>query len=314
MSGIRAMKKMQSRSGMAGMTLIELMISLIIGLVVLGAVAMIFLSSQQAYRTTDGLGKVQENMQFGFEMMARDIREAGGNPCDIDLPVANVADLGGTNWWSTWSQPVRGYDNGSLSGSTAGTDALQLLLVGSDIANVSAHAGTTFTVDNGSRFAANDVLMVCDTKQLAVFRAGATGATSVSHSNGGNCSNSLNVLPAPCNASAPAYIYPRNSVISRLNGVRWFVADNGRGGRSLFRVLNGAAREEMVEGVNDMQLAFLQDPATTDYVGAGAVAGWQDVTSIRITFTVNSDSAVGTGNTPLSRQLEYVVTLRSRAQ
>lgn len=313
MSDARAMKS-GVRARMAGMTLIELMISLVIGLVVLGAVAMIFLSSNQAYRTTDGLGKVQENMQFGFEMMARDIREAGGNPCDIDLPVANVADQTGTNWWSTWSQPVAGYDNGALAGSAAGTDALQLLLVGEAIANVSSHAGTVLTVDAGSDFATNDVLMVCDTKQLAVFRAGTVGATSVSHSNSGNCSDSLNVLPAPCDAAAPAYVYPRNSVVSRLNGVRWFIADNGRGGRSLFRVLNGAGREEMVEGVSDMQLAYLQDPATTKYVAAGAVASWQDVSSIRITFTVNSDSAVGVGNVPLSRQLEYVVTVRSRAQ
>lgn len=306
--------RMRAPAGMAGMTLIELMISLVIGLVVLGAVGMIFISSQQAYRTTDGLGKVQENMQFGFEMMGRDIREASGNPCDIGLPVANVADLGGANWWSTWSQSVRGYDNGALTGSLAGSDALQLLLVGNELANVTAYAGTVFTVDKATGMAPNDVLMVCDTKQVAVFRAGPVTATTVSHSNTGNCSNSLNVLPAPCNPTAPAYLYPMNSVISKLNGVRWFVADNGRGGTSLFRVLNGAAREEMVEGVSNMQIEYLQDPATTDYVAAGAVAGWQDVTSIRITFTVNSDSAVGSGNVPLTRQLEQVVTLRNRAQ
>ena len=313
MSGAHAMR-MGRPARMVGMTLIELMVSLVIGLVVLGAVVTIFLSSQQAYRTTDGLGQVQENMQFGFEMLARDIREAGGNPCDIDLPVANVADQAGANWWSTWSQPVQGFDNGALAGSAGGTDALQLLLVGNDIANVTAHAGTDFTVDDASAFAANDVLMVCDTKQLAVFRAGAVAATTISHSNAANCSNSLNVLPAPCDAGAPAYTYPVNSVISRLNGVRWFVADNGRGGRSLFRVLNGGNREEMVEGVSGLQLEYLQDPATTDYVAADAVAGWQDVTSIRMTFTVNSASAVGTGNVPLTRQLEHVVTLRNRAQ
>lgn len=296
------------------MTLIELMIAMIIALIVLGAVVMIFLSSQQAYRTTDGLGKVQENMQFGFEMMSRDIREAGGNPCDIGLPVANVADLGGANWWSTWSQAVNGYDNGSLTGSVAGSDALQLLLVGDELANVSSQTGTVFTVDKSTGLAANDVLMVCDTRQVAVFRAGPVSATTISHANTGNCSTSLNVLPAPCNAAAPAYLYPKNSVISKLNGVRWFVASNGRGGSSLFRVLNGGAREEMVEGVSDMQLEYLQDAATTDYVAAGAVAGWQDVTSIRITFTVNSDSPVGSGNVPLTRQLEQVVTLRNRAQ
>lgn len=306
--------RMIGAARMAGMTLIELMISMVIGLVVLSAVAMIFTSSNQAYRTTDGLGRVQENMQFGFEMMSRDIREAGGNPCDIGLPVANVADLGGANWWSNWSQAVRGYGNGELAGSVAGSDALQLLLVGDELVNVTAHVGTVFTVDNASGLAANDVLMVCDTRQVAVFHAGTVSATTISHSNGSNCGNSLNVLPAPCNAAAPAYLYPNNSVISKLNGVRWFVADNGRGNSSLFRVLNGAAREEMVEGVSSMQLEYLQDPMTTDYVAAGAVAGWQDVTSIRITFMVDSDSAVGSGNVPLTRQLEYVVTLRSRAQ
>ena len=64
---------------MSGMTLIELMISLVIGLVVLGAVAMIFLSSQQAYRTTDGLGKVHRFAPVGesFELIVDAPHELG---------------------------------------------------------------------------------------------------------------------------------------------------------------------------------------------------------------------------------------------
>ena len=118
MSGVDRMP-LPARARMAGLSLIELMVATVIGLIVLGAVTGIFLSSQQAYRTTEGLGRVQEGMQFGFELMARDIREAGGNPCDFGLPLANVADPTGARWWTNWAQPLRGFDNGALAGSAA---------------------------------------------------------------------------------------------------------------------------------------------------------------------------------------------------
>jgi len=298
---------------MDGMTLIELMVAMVIGLLVLGAVTSIFLSSQQAYRTTEGLGRVQEGMQFGFELMARDLREAGGNPCDVNLPVANVADQTGANWWTNWAQPIFGYDNGSLSGSATGTDAVQVLMVGDQLANVASHTTTVLTVDDASRFSVGQVLMVCDMRQLSVFRVGAASATTINHSHTGNCSNSLNVLPSPCAAGAPAYLYPRNAVVSELQGVRWFVADNGRGGRSLFRSVNGAGREEVVEGVQDMQIAYLQGFNSGAYVAAGSITNWQEVTSARITLVARSTDGVGTGNAPLVRRVEHVVNLRNKS-
>jgi type IV pilus assembly protein PilW len=299
---------------MAGVSLIELMVAMVIGLVVLGAVTGIFLSSQRAYRTTEGLGRVQEGMQFGFELMARDLREAGGNPCDFSLPLANVADRTGTNWWTNWAQPLQGFDNGALTGSLAGTDAVQALSVGDQLANVASHVGTVITVDNASRFAANQVLMVCDMRQLAVFTAGAVSATTINHSSASNCSNSLNVLPDPCAAGAPAYLYPRNSVVSELQGVRWFVATNASGGTSLFRSVNGGAREEVVEGVQDMQVEYLQGANSGSYVAAGGVTNWQEVTSVRITLAAVSAERVGTNNTALVRQVEHVVNLRNKQQ
>lgn len=313
MSGVDRMP-LPARARMAGLSLIELMVATVIGLIVLGAVTGIFLSSQQAYRTTEGLGRVQEGMQFGFELMARDIREAGGNPCDFGLPLANVADPTGARWWTNWAQPLRGFDNGALAGSAAGSDAIRTLSVGDQLANVASHAGTVITVDNASRFAANQVLMVCDMRQLAVFTVGAVSATTINHSSASNCSNSLGVLPAPCAAGAPAYLFPRNSVVSELQGVQWFVADNGRGGRSLFRSLNGGANEEVVEGVQDMQIQYLQGANSGSYVAADAITNWLEVTSARITLTAASTEDVGTDNGALQRRIEHVVNLRNTQQ
>ena len=312
MSGQRDMR-MQSRAAMAGLSLIEVMVAMVIGLIVLGAVTAIFLSSQQAYRTTEGLGRIQESMQFGGELMARDLREAGGNPCDFSLPLANVADRTGANWWTNWAQPLQGFDNGALAGSVTGTDAIQALSVGDQLANVASHTGTVITVDDASRFAQNQVLMVCDMRQLAVFRAGVVGATTINHSNATNCSDSLNVLPDPCAAGAPAYLYPRNSVVSELQGIRWFVGNNARGGTSLFRSVNGGGNEEVVEGVQDMQIAYLQGANSGSYVASGAITNWQEVTSVRITLSALGER-VGTGNAALVRRLEHVVNLRNRQQ
>ena len=63
-----------------GFTLIELMISMLLGLLIVGAALMIFLSNQQVQRATQGVGSIQESLQIGFEILARDIRAAGVNP------------------------------------------------------------------------------------------------------------------------------------------------------------------------------------------------------------------------------------------
>ena len=64
------------------MSLIELMIALVLGMVVVAAAASIFLANKSTYKATETLARVQENSRLAFEMMARDIREARGSACD----------------------------------------------------------------------------------------------------------------------------------------------------------------------------------------------------------------------------------------
>lgn len=296
-----------------GLSLVELMIAMLLGLLVVGAAIGIFLSNRQTYRTTESLGEVQESLQTAFELMARDIREAGENPCDVNLPVANVITGATGNWWTNWAIPLTGFDDGGLSSSVSGTDAIRILAPGDVLANVSSHSGTVLTVDDASDFSTGQTMMVCDTAQLAIFKAGSVSSGSIDHAaSAGNCSDSLYVKPAAC--SAVPYVYPRNALVSRLVGTQWFIADNGRGGHSLYRSVDGATKEKMVEGIDDMQISYLQGSTATDYVAASSVSSWNAVTAVRIKLTARSSESTGTDNQPLERSLEHVVTLRSRTQ
>ncbi|WP_242603149.1 PilW family protein [Xanthomonas vasicola] len=98
-----------SRSRMRGVTLIELMIALVLGLLVVGAAIGIFLANRRTYSATEGLGRVQENVRTAFELMARDVREASGNPCVNTVPVANVLKTKASNWYTNWRSVTTRY-------------------------------------------------------------------------------------------------------------------------------------------------------------------------------------------------------------
>ena len=76
--------------GQAGFTLVELMIAMLLGLIVVGAAGSVFLSSQKTYKTTEEMARLQEGGRAAFELMAKDIREAGASPCPGITQVLNI--------------------------------------------------------------------------------------------------------------------------------------------------------------------------------------------------------------------------------
>lgn len=326
------------RRGESGFSLIELMVSMVIGLLVLGAAFGIFLSNNRAFSATQGLGRIQENSQAAFEMMARDIREAGGNPCDAELAAANIiaggpaATATGANWFIAWNQPLYGFENSGLTGQVAGTDAVQVLRLDQGVRTLTtalATAGTTtLTYTPGEpRFNAGDTIMVCDMRVLGIFRAaansGVAGTTGTLGFAGGG--NACGYFPQPnaavCSGTPTAYLFPKFSSVSRLQGVRWFVCDpdgNAANGASLCRQVDAGVMEEVVPGVQDMQVQYLTD---TGYVSANALttlAAWNAVRAVRISLTMqetepgNAAASGSTDGAPLTRTFDHVVTLRNR--
>lgn len=62
-----------------GMSLIELMVGLVIGLILIGGVIQTLLVSKEASKGRQSMATISENARFVFEFMARDMRMAGRN-------------------------------------------------------------------------------------------------------------------------------------------------------------------------------------------------------------------------------------------
>ena len=73
-----------------GMTLLEIMIAMLIGLFLLGGVLQIFINSNRSYRMQDNLSRMQENGRFAMEFISRDLRMADYRACFSNAPVAGA--------------------------------------------------------------------------------------------------------------------------------------------------------------------------------------------------------------------------------
>jgi len=60
-----------------GLTLVELMISITLGLLVLAAVLQLFVGSKQSYNLQEGMGRMQENGRYAIDFLTREIGMAG---------------------------------------------------------------------------------------------------------------------------------------------------------------------------------------------------------------------------------------------
>lgn len=312
--------------GMRGMSLIELMIALVLGMVVVAAAASIFLANKSTYKATETLARVQENSRLAFEMMARDIREARGSACDSTMIPASMLNAP-VSWWSDLPNGIRGYENGALAGSAAGTDSLQVVSATSGsyaISKMATSADPIHLTTTTHDLATGDILLLCDFKCATIFQATATtanGSNTVNHAASPPPGtpppgNSVNTLT--CNASdLTSRAYDIDAVIGKVKATRWYIANNASGGTSLYRaqVQKGVLQpgEEVVEGVTDMTLSYLVNGGTAYQAAASidAANAWTTVVSVRIVLTLQGNEKVN--GAVVSRNLSHVVYMRNQS-
>lgn len=324
---------MRTLARQTGFGLIELMVALVLGMIIIGAAIGMFISNQNASRATQGLSHIQENSRIGFELMARDIRDADSTPCSKNVPIANVlaAAQSGTDWRYSWGSGIQGYTSGTgiaslppatgtplPAGSPAATLGTTHAIVvhtsadrGVSIASHDAGAGlVTLSDDHGMQ--AGDIALACDYRQAAVFQvSGVPGSKALQHADGGgNCAQGLG-MPVSCSGSGTPYTFGGNGVVSKLHSAAWYVGNNAAGGTSLFRKVLDNAPEEIVNNVSAMEISYLQ-AGGTGYVDASAVSDWKNVKAVRVRLTVQSAENVGVGGNRISRVVTNNIALRNR--
>lgn len=353
-----------------GLSLIELMIAMVLGLLVVGAAGGVFLANKRVYAATETLNRVQENSRVSFELMSRDVREAGGSPCGKDSQFVNMLQVPAGTFWETFGDGLRGTDGGSVAGTgsapvanaVAGTDALDIYTgsgggagdyVITDQDTPSAVVGIKSASDPTlAGLADGDIAIACNTSYTLIFQITSINGSSLKagHHGGsgspGNCGQDFQfVAPTNCSGASGGNTYcftkPNSAtsaacdksddmpaILTKLGGFRWYVGDNGRGGRSLYKanfnmnvltaVPTVGTREEIAEGVSDLQLMYRSTGSAT-FIGAAAVTNWKQVNAVRIRVVAEgADGALsgayvrGTDNQRLSRDFTHVVAIRNR--
>ena len=330
-----------------GFSLVELMIALALGLFLTGVAITIVINNRQTFRTAENQARMQENARAAFEMMARDLRGAGGNPCGANQ-YTNVLNNNGAVWWRNFNaNGLRGFENSpagllAAAGVPTGAGGVQPVANSDSLIALSGNVEEAFIVashnaaatppqftltTNQHGFGAGEIQMVCDSIQASIFEASnnPTGLNVVQHDAGG---------PAPGNSAASlGKTFENGAMISRYSSALWFVGANGRGGSSLFRRRYDPAsgtevNDEIIDNATNLQLQYVQrnsavTPATiSSWINAGGVNNWNFILSgfrveaVRVTLTLQSRDNVGINNAgqaaPLTTTVSENIYLRNR--
>ncbi len=94
-----------------GLTLIELMVAMALGLLLTAVIITMFTSAKASYRMQDGLTRIQEDGRVAVQLIGEEVRKAG-----FRKPV--------------WNDPLNGYSPvtaGSTNGASNGNDTLEFM-------------------------------------------------------------------------------------------------------------------------------------------------------------------------------------------
>lgn len=259
--------------GQRGLSLVELMVGMVLGLLLAGAVLQVYLSTKMTFNTQDQKSVLEESGRYALETVARDIRMAGLTGCNSrfmpgapSLPVRNHLNGGGVFPYQ-FTAAVSGFEaQGSGPGAQlvlgaanpapggawnaalpAGIAALavpgsDVLLLGGLTAQTwplvdPFSQGAQIFVQPGNDFVPGDVLFVTDCSQGIVFQATSVttggGKTNVVGAKGG--------LAAPGNSDPISEQGPnggafrQGAMAARAVSLAYFIGRGVDGSPALYR-------------------------------------------------------------------------------
>ena len=319
----------------SGLSLVEIMVALTLGVVLLTGVIQIYASTKSTYRMQDNLARLQENGRFALSFLSRDVRMAGYHGCTTFGPVTNTLNNPSSLQYD-FTVGLTGYNDvgasppAALSGAgvvpASGTDVIVVRRnVDEPVRVVKNNSSAQMFVevlsqvpggckdgsDRVSGLCSNDILMVSDCIKSRVFQAGNLQVTgtppdlNITHPSSGTPGNAISSWGG---AGSPAEEqFGDDAEIVRLGSYAYFISNKVVNGATM-PVLNrydGGQVFELVEGVEDMQVTYGEDTdgdRTADvYRDADAVFDWSAVVSARIHLLLRTNE-----NNLTDAPLDYV--------
>lgn len=300
-----------------GFTLVELMISLVLGLVLLGGVIGVFLSNQNTARATDDLSDLQNSVRLTFQLLSQDIRSAGFAGCNNAPRVVSVIEVGGvTPQWANWVGGLQGF-----AADAQGNESIRLMYGGGVSNSVTTHVPPVFTLNAAPNLVAGDIAIICDDTLSSIFQVSATGATTLNHAAGGagalNCSADLGIdFPFVC-ANPRDRFFAADAMIMRFESVRWFVAPSLRNNaiNALFRetlVGGQVVAEEVLAGIASLNFAYQLGGQAFAPQPFNAALDMGNVVAVNVTVVLDQAAFDTIELSDEQRTIEFLAAVRNR--
>jgi len=313
-----------------GISLVELMVALTIGLLLVGGLLQLFVGSKSTYTTLTGISRVQEGGRISIQRMKYNLRMAGNIGCS-NLSALTPSNVSGNTFFDNITA-VQGSND--LTGGTPGTDPVDgtdtLTMTyarpsDTELSGDMASATANIPINgNPDKLAAGDYLLITDCENADFLQVTNADETKIKYT------------PAPP-ISALSKPYLDNAMVASMQSITYSVRDTGLTDHhgnpvlSLFETPLGGNPVEIVNGVEDLQVTYGEDTsgngAVDGYVDAATVANWNNVLSVRIQLLVATDEDIGgvkrpytdlqgtavAGDLKIRRRFTSTVNLRNRS-
>jgi type IV pilus assembly protein PilW len=301
----------------AGMSLVELMVGMLIGLIGIVIITHLYVTNEQYKRSTTGAGTAQVNGAVALYILERDIRVAGFG---LNFTAALGCSCAGAGcspvqyyYNGTYSYPPAGGPAGALpplsfapvviADSTGAPDSITVLF-GSDpermlpatLTQSMPQPSAEFKVDGTAGFAPNDLVMVtqgssCVLTQLTEVQA---GSSHLQHN------PAVGVPWNPVGGSSLLPPFSQGASLFNLGNPTWRIYSIGsnrlRAAEVLTTTVTGGTPSAVVDDIVDLQAEYGKDTngdGTVDTWNATMPTGaaeWLQVLAVRLGVLVRSQN------------------------
>lgn len=266
-----------------GVTLVEMMIAMVISLMLMAGVYQTFLGSKQAYRTQDGLSRLQENARFAMDQLSRDIRMANNFGC-VPAPFNQfgaqvIVDRTGGVFGYDPTNPGVPANNGGIASiaDTANADSITIRgiggpngIVASPVASVT---GTVVALIPGSTLpAVGDTVVISDCRQAEIDIVTAVDSAAEEIT----LANITGIAGATYGAGT--MLYPVRTIV--------YTVGPGTSQNGLFRAVDGNA-QEVAEGLESIDFLF-RETGNIAFTLSTAVGNWNNIDVVRVSMVFST--------------------------
>ncbi len=308
------------RQSWRGFSLVELMVSLVLGMVLLTGVGHLFLSTNKTYTLQDELIRMQESARVVLDLLKKDIRMAAYSGCPSWSDMGNALMTTETNrvWMTHVDKGVLGIPMGSEAESIIDSHSLSEVLVIHKIEREASipvlsqnRANYEMTLIESHDLNQGDLLALIDEtcEQVSVFIAGSgTSGSKVSYafSNRGALYNCTGLLRGAFNCmdgqSGTGVFDISDSELAPLSSVAYYIRESN-GVPTFYRRRAGEtaggsrlSAEALVEGIEGFYLLYGVDTdgdgVVNQYRPASSIglysSDWKTVISVKVELLIRS--------------------------